>query len=141
MRITINLKRFLLVIFLIANTGILNVMKAQETKPVQNDPFFTKAIGTWEGKLLVNTTELPLVFKIVRNEQQKYVVTLDSPAQNAFNIPLGDLSNEAGQLKIDAPAINGYFTGKFSDASTLEGTWSQNGVSLPLKLVKKKEVK
>jgi hypothetical protein len=140
MKNTFNLKRFLIVIFLMVNAGILNFMNAQEPKPVQSDPLFTKSIGTWEGNLLINATQLPIVFKINKSEQQKFVVTLDSPSQNAYDVPLGDLSNEAGQLKIDAPSINGYYIGKFLDASTLEGTWSQNGVSLPLKLIKKKEV-
>jgi hypothetical protein len=136
-----NLKRLLLVIFLMVNTIIFNFMHAQEPKPVQSDPLFTKSIGTWEGNLLIDTTKLPLVFKIKKNEQQKFVVTLDSPSQKGFNFPLGDLSNEAGKLKIDAPSINGYYIGKFLDASTLDGTWSQNGASLPLRLIKKKEVK
>ena len=140
MKNTFNLKRFLLVIFLMVNAGILNFMNAQEPKPVQSDPLFTKSIGTWEGNLLINATQLPIVFKINKSEQQKFVVTLDSPSQNAYDVPLGDLSNEAGQLKIDAPSINGYYIGKFLDASTLEGDWNQNGGSFPLKLIKKKEV-
>ena len=141
MKYTFYLKRFLLVIFLITTTGILNFVNAQEPKTVQIDPLLTKSLGTWEGNLLIDTIKLPIVFKINKNEQQKFVVTLDSPAQNAYNIPLGDLSNEAGQLKINAPSLNGNYVGKFLDDSTLEGTWSQNGASLPLKLIKKREVR
>ena len=141
MKYLFNLRRFIVVLFLMAGTGLLNFINAQEPKPVQGDPLFARSIGTWEGNLMIDTIKLPIVFKIKRNEQQIYVVTLDSPAQKAYNVPLGGLSNSAGQLKIDAPSLNGYYVGKFLDASTLEGTWSQNGTSLPLKLIKKKESK
>ena len=136
-----NLKRFLLAVVVMTFTVIFNSAYAQEPKPDQSDPLFTKSIGTWEGELLIETTKLPIVFKIKKDEQQKFVVTLDSPSQNAYDVPLGNLSNESGQLIINAPSINGYYIGKFIDGSTLEGTWSQNGASLPLKLIKKKEVK
>ena len=141
MKNAFRLTGLLLIIFLTVITGISNLVNAQEQKPGQNDPLFTKSVGIWEGKLVVESTELPLIFKIKLNEQKKFVVTLDSPLQNAFDIPLGDLSNETGQLKINAPSINGYYLGKFVDPSTLDGTWTQNGATFPLKLLKKEEAK
>jgi len=141
MKNTLYLLRLLLAVFIMAGTGTFGLVNAQDPKPVQSEPLFNKSVGTWEGSLLIDTIKLPLVFKIMKNEQQKFIVTLDSPSQNAYNVPLGDLSNEAGQLKINAPSIYGYYLGKFSDESTLEGTWSQNGASFPLKLVRKKDIK
>jgi uncharacterized protein len=131
--------RMLTVIFLMSLTGFV---KAQVTNATQNDTLLTKSIGVWEGTLVVDSTmKIPVVFKIKQDEQQKLAVTLDSPSQNAFDIPGGDITNEAGQLKIDCPEINGNYIGKFSNPLTLEGTWTQNGNSLPLTLTKKKDAK
>ena len=136
-----KMTRLSLIITLVVISGEFNFLNAQENITVQNDSLLIKSIGTWEGILEVESTELPVIFKIKKDEQQKFVVTLDSPSQNAFDIPVGGLSNEDGQLKIDVPSINGYYIGKYLNSSTLDGTWYQNGQSLPLKLVKKKDVK
>ncbi len=83
MKDTFNLRRFIVVFFLFVSTGILNFVNSQEPKPVQGDTLFTRSIGTWEVNLLIDKIKLPIVFKITKNEQQIYVVTIDSPSQNA----------------------------------------------------------
>ncbi|NSW93518.1 MAG: hypothetical protein HPY62_02285 [Bacteroidales bacterium] len=64
-------------------------------------------------------------------------MTLDSPLLNAFDIPLGEISNISGEIKIDAPMLQANYTAKFVNDSTLNGIWSQAGNSFPLKLSKK----
>jgi len=109
----------------------------QNSNPAINDPLLVKSIGTWEGALSVQGTEVPLVFKVLKGDQNNLKVTLDSPLQNAFDIPLGGISNTSGEIKIDAPMLQGNYTAKFVNDSTLNGTWYQAGNSFPLKLSKK----
>jgi hypothetical protein len=101
-----------------------------------NDSLLIKSIGTWEGALSVEDTEIPLVFKVLKGVQNNLKVTLDSPLQNAFDIPLGEISNKSGEIKIDALMLQGNYTARFGNDSTLSGTWYQAGKSFPLKLVK-----
>jgi len=109
----------------------------QNSDSVNNDPVLTKSIGIWEGALSVGNTEIPLVFKVLKDDQNNLKVTLDSPLQNAFDIPLGGISNTSGEIKIDAPMLQGNYTAKLVNDSTLNGTWYQAGNSFPLKLSKK----
>lgn len=102
-----------------------------------NDPLLIKSIGTWEGALSVQGTEIPLVFKVLKGDQDNLRVTLDSPLQNAFDVPLGDISYISGEIKIDATMLQGNYTAKFVNDSTMNGTWFQAGNSFPLKLLKK----
>jgi len=109
----------------------------QNSDSGNNDPVLIKSIGTWEGALSVQNTEIPLVFKVLKGDQNNLKVTLDSPLQNAFDIPLAGISNTSGEIKIDAPILQGNYTAKFENDSTLNGTWYQAGNSFPLKLSKK----
>lgn len=121
---------------IILSFGSLSVL-GQNSNSVINDTLLIKSIGTWAGALSVQNTEIPLVFKILKGDQNNFKVTLDSPLQNAFDIPLGEISNTSGEIKIDAPMLQGNYTAKFVNDSTLNGIWSQAGNSFPLKLSKK----
>jgi hypothetical protein len=109
----------------------------QNSNSVITDSLLIKSIGTWKGALSVQGTEVPLVFKVFKGDQNNLKVTLDSPLQNAFDIPLGGISNISGEIKIDAPMLQGNYTAKYVNDSTLNGTWYQAGNSFPLKLRKK----
>jgi hypothetical protein len=115
----------------------INTAFGQNSDSGENDPVLIKSMGTWEGALSVQNTEIPLVFKVLKGDQNNLKVTLDSPLQNAFDIPLGGISNTSGEIKIDAPMLQGNYTAKFVNDSTLNGTWYQAGNSFPLKLSKK----
>ena len=55
---------------------------------IATSSYFTQAqTGTWEGKLEVQGTEVPLKFNITE-DNGTYAATMDSPMQNAFGIPL-----------------------------------------------------
>ena len=124
------------IMFFMIISCITQTTFGQNTNPGINDPLLVKSIGTWEGALSVQGTEIPLVFKVLKGDQNNLKVTLDSPLQNAFDIPLGGISNTSGEIKIDAPMLQGNYTAKFVNDSTLNGTWYQAGNSFPLKLVK-----
>lgn len=114
----------------------LQTIFGQNTDPDISDSLLIRSIGTWKGSLMVQDTELPLVFKVLKSDQNNLNVTLDSPLQNAYDVPLGEISNTGGEIKIDAPMLQGNYTARFINDSTLNGTWYQAGNSFPLKLVK-----
>lgn len=125
-----------IMLFMVISCSIQTVF-GQNSNTGINDPLLLKSIGSWDGALSVQDTEIPLVFKILKGDRNNFKVTLDSPLQNAFDIPLGEISNTSGEIKIDAPMLQANYTAKFVNDSTLNGIWSQAGNSFPLKLSKK----
>lgn len=99
----------------------------------------TRMEGSWQGVLDVSTTEIRLVFNISVNEDLTLGATMDSPDQGAMDIPLGAVSLWDDSLRIEAPALNGFYMGKITSESRLEGEWHQSGMSLKLDLDKKEE--
>ncbi len=88
--------------------------------------------GDWYGSLNIQGFELPLVFHI-SNAETGYKATMDSPDQKAFGIPVSSVSyeNNLFELKVEMAAI--YYKGSLKDDS-LDGTFTQSGKELPLKL-------
>ena len=129
-------KTTFLLAFAVVLSSNLQTIFGQSTDLDISDPLLIKSIGIWKGSLMVQDTELPLVFKVLDSDQNNLKVTLDSPLQNAYDIPLGEISNTSGEIKIDAPMLQGNYTARFINDSTLNGTWYQAGNSFPLNLVK-----
>jgi len=97
--------------------------------------------GVWLGTLSFSGTELRVVFKILKAPDGKLAATLDSPDQGAKDIPVEEVVFQNGHLRLDAKSINGVFEGDMKeDNSTIEGQWSQGGVSIPLALQKTDKV-
>ncbi|MCK5065829.1 MAG: alpha/beta hydrolase [Bacteroidales bacterium] len=92
--------------------------------------------GSWLGTLNAGNIELRLVFNISVAGEASFEATLDSPDQGAMGIPLGEVSVIGDSLRIEAPMIKGYFVGKFTTSSTIEGEWNQAGRSFVLNLDK-----
>ena len=122
-------KYFLIIAVLVMVTNALN---AQDK--VKN----TILPGSWMGKLSVNGMELRVVFNLKLVQKDSLTVTLDSPDQNAMGIPVGPVVVENQKVIIKAPGINGQYDGTVMSDSTITGTWSQNGGTLPLDIKKKK---
>lgn len=129
-------KTAFLLAFAVVLSSNLQTIFGQSTDLDISDPLLIKSIGIWKGSLMVQDTELPLVFKVLDSDQNNLKVTLDSPLQNAYDIPLGEISNTSEEIKIDAPMLQGNYTARFINDSTLNGTWYQAGNSFPLNLVK-----
>jgi pimeloyl-ACP methyl ester carboxylesterase len=61
--------------------------------------------------------------------------TMDSPDQGAFKIPVDSTAFANGALRCEIKIINGVFEGKLLETDrAIDGTWTQNGFSLPLAL-------
>jgi hypothetical protein len=94
--------------------------------------------GSWMGKLSADGMELRVVFNLKLVQKDSLTVTLDSPDQDAFDIPAGPVVVENQKIIIKAPGINGQYDGTVMSDSTITGTWSQNGGTLPLDIKKQK---
>jgi len=91
--------------------------------------------GVWLGTLKFAGTELRVVFKILKSPDGNLTATLDSPDQGAKDIPVEEVVFQNGHLRLNAKSINGVFEGDMKeDNSTIEGQWSQGGVTIPLTL-------
>ena len=91
-------------------------------------------LGSWSGKLKVGTMSLTLVLHLV--QEDGYVkVTLDSPDQGAKGIGCYKefLSDDSIAVKVETLGVN--YRARLTNGK-LEGTFSQNGLSLPLILTR-----
>lgn len=91
-------------------------------------------VGSWKGNLEVMGQQLPLVFNISKMPQG-YSSTIDSPMQGAVGIPVDKTEVVSGEIILTQSAMNAKFNGKITDGK-LNGTFSQNGMQLPLVLAK-----
>lgn len=99
----------------------------------QEQPVST-LLGSWSGKLDVGLMKLTLVLNIEQKDGQ-LMVTLDSPDQGARGIAATKeyLSDDSVAVKV--VMINANYRAKLNDGK-LEGTFTQNGFSLPLVLTR-----
>ncbi len=96
--------------------------------------------GTWLGTLQTPGVELRIVFHITRDSTGALAATLDSPDQGATGIPAGPVTVTGDSLRIEVPAVGGFYEGTLSeDGDTIDGRWSQGGASLPLVLKRTEE--
>lgn len=94
--------------------------------------------GAWMGTLDLGALKLRMVFHIT-NTADGLTATADSPDQNATGLPVTAVTRDGTSLKLEMKQIGGVFDGKISeDHTSVTGTWSQRGNSVPLvlKLVK-----
>jgi len=90
--------------------------------------------GDWKGGIPVGQDALKVVFHIV-NTEDGLTATLDVPDQGAKGVPVTSVTRDGSTLKMDLKGLGGGFEGKISpDLSTIDGTWTQLGNSIPLVL-------
>jgi uncharacterized protein len=98
-----------------------------ETKPSDID-------GAWMGVLDTGSIKLRVIFHIF-NTSNGLTATLDSPDQGVKAMPTSSVKRDGASLRIEAKNIGGTFEGKIAiDLSSIDGTWSQGGGTLPLTL-------
>ncbi len=85
--------------------------------------------GTWKGELNVQGIKLPLVFNFEANG-----CTMDSPAQGAKGIKAEKTMVGEKTIRVKVAAIGAVFEGE-NKGDSICGTFTQNGMSLPLTLV------
>jgi putative CocE/NonD family hydrolase len=65
----------------------------------------------------------------------------DSPDQNGFGIPVTTITRDGAKLKFEIKPIRGSFEGNINlELTTISGTWTQMGRSIPLVLKRTSEV-
>ena len=94
--------------------------------------------GDWLGALEVQGVSLRLVFHVERSDDG-LTATLDSVDQGANGIPVSSVTFVDGTLTAKIQAVGGGYEGILQEDGTLEGTWTQGALSLPLKLERQTE--
>lgn len=87
---------------------------------------------TMSGVLDIGSAKLRLVLKL-KSLHGKLIGSLDSLDQNAYNLPIDVVTRNGDTLRFEMKQLLASFEGKYSqDETTLEGRWSQRGLSWPL---------
>lgn len=89
--------------------------------------------GSWQGKLVLPTGSLTLVFHIAHATEGVYVTTCDSPDQGVKGIPTASTTFQDSLISIEIPTIRASYKGKLNANQTISGTFTQ-GMALPLNL-------
>ena len=84
--------------------------------------------GSWSGELNIQGIKLPLVFNFTDDG-----CTIDSPSQGAKGIKAEKSITPEGKLKVTVGMIGASFEGTMEEQA-ITGTFTQNGMSLPLTL-------
>ena len=93
--------------------------------------------GIWQGALSIQGMELRIVIHLSNDSTGALTGTMDSPDQGATGIPISEVRFNGDSLRLEVEVARGVFKGKFlADSLLFDGTWSQGGFSLPLKLAK-----
>ena len=91
--------------------------------------------GKWNGILKVQGTQLRLVINISQSDSG-YKSTLDSPDQGAKDIPVSQTSFEDSILKFEVSSLGVSYSGTLNNEGVINGTFNQNGQSMPLNFSK-----
>ena len=92
--------------------------------------------GYWKGELDTGFQKLKMGFNISKTEEGVFSATWDVPTQGAFDIPVDEIVVQENHLQITLPAsLNASYTGTLKEGC-IEGEFTQNGVTQPLKLEK-----
>ncbi|HEY4902850.1 MAG TPA: alpha/beta fold hydrolase [Candidatus Sulfotelmatobacter sp.] len=91
--------------------------------------------GMWRGTLeTAGGIKLRVVFHIFNTDAGLKAI-LDSPDQGTKGLPTSSVTRDGASLKIEAKQLDGVFSGKIAaDFSSIDGTWTQAGGTLPLVL-------
>lgn len=90
--------------------------------------------GTWTGVLDTGSAKLQIVLKI-SNTSEGLTAQLQSPDQGQSWIPASAVEKKDSALRLTFVGIGAEFAGKISvDLQTMDGTFTQMGNGMPLKL-------
>ncbi len=95
--------------------------------------------GIWLGTLRAGARPLRIQLVLTRDNIGQEFCAMDSIDQGAFNLACANVEYAKGKLSFDIPAVHGHWTGNISrNHNRLDGTWNQ-GVPLPLNLVRQSQ--
>jgi hypothetical protein len=100
-------------------------------------------VGTWEGSSTLPTPDggevtLRIAFHLKATEDG-YTSTMDSPDQNAFDLPTTSTTFTEKKLVIKKDDIMFEYAGTLVDDKNVNGSFTQAGMEFELNLVKKVE--
>ena len=94
----------------------------------------TASTQSWSGAITIGANSLQLGFNIVSVSDGKETCTMDVPQQGVKNLPVELTRNDADSLKISIPALHAIYKGRKVSAESIEGQFSQNGMTFALNL-------
>ncbi len=91
-------------------------------------------VGSWQGTLPNGMGgQIRVVLKVRQAAEGALTATMDSPDQNATDIPVAKIAFENGKLTLDVAAVGGAYEGTLdAGKNEISGTWKQSGQALPL---------
>ena len=89
---------------------------------------------SWSGGITVGARKLNICFVIKTQHNGEQSCTMDVPDQGAKDIPVELQKNDPDSLNISIPALRATFKGCKVSSDSIEGVFTQNGMSLPLNL-------
>lgn len=93
--------------------------------------------GNWEGNLNSMGKQVPIVFHISKDKNDKYSASFDSPSQQAYNLACSDVIITNDSIILMMKILGGRYAGLFREnKKEIRGTWFQGGGSLPLTVSK-----
>ena len=117
----------------LSRTGDAKIEKAAKSPAVAKE-----FLGTWEGTLDAGQP-LRLVLKMTNDESGASAV-LVSVDQGGAEIPVTAIEQKDTKLTLTVKMLGGGYHGEINkDGTELNGTWTQGGMDLPLKLKRKSE--
>ena len=103
----------------------------QNPPPAAQSP--RDVVGTWEGTLDVGPVKLNLVLHVAGEKDGSFSATLDSPDQNAKDLPVDSISVTDGNFRFEMKSLAAVYEGKLTkDGSRIEGQFNQQGQAFPL---------
>ena len=94
----------------------------------------SKLDGSWEGKLMINPEMgLRLVINITGSTGDEAIITMDSPDQGAYGIPMQIEYISSDSLSVAVPQLMLKYKGRLGGDS-IKGDFSQGSLNLPLNL-------
>ena len=95
--------------------------------------------GSWEGKLMINPEMgLRLVVNITGSLGEEAVITMDSPDQGAYGIPMQIDYISSDSLNVAVPQLMLKYKGKL-EGDSIKGDFSQGPLNLLLNLKPKSQ--
>jgi len=111
--------------------------EAKVELPKSSAAVSAELVGSWEGSLDTPNGALRVVVHFANQPDKTVKATLDSPDQNATDLPLTDVVQKDAAIEFQLKLVGGAYKGTLNkEATQIAGEWSQGGVPLPLTLKK-----
>jgi hypothetical protein len=107
---------------------------AQTSAPAPSTPKTTGSLeGHWAGTLKAGDAALHLLLHLTKSPDGQFHAKLDSLDQAVYNIEATNVTRNESTITFEIPSAGASFDGKLSAThQSLEGTWSQSGVAIPI---------